>query len=122
MIILFSIEGFDKYKIDISGQVYRINKKGLRKIYGQTDSRGYIQICLYRDKQRYFYGHHRLVAQAFIPNPLNKDQVNHINGIKDDNRIENLEWMTCKENIYHGIKNGLLPQLTSNKKRDKTRL
>ena len=50
---------------------------------------------------------HRLIAQKYIPNPDNKRTVNHINGVKDDNRVENLEWNTYQENNQHAHDTGL---------------
>lgn len=73
----------------------------------RTLKTGYGQVCIWIGNSRRNFYVHRLVAITFIPNPENKPEVNHINGIKTDNRVENLEWNTRKENINHAWKNGL---------------
>lgn len=85
-----------KYQVSNMGNV-----KNLYKILKQQKNRGYLQVYLYKNYKRYTIWIHRLVANAFIPNPENKLEVNHINWIKDDNKLENLEWCTRFENMQH---------------------
>jgi len=68
------------------------------------DVYGYHTCSLSKEGKQVRVRIHRIVAQSFIPNPENKTQVNHKNGLKYDNSVENLEWNTCKENAVHSFK------------------
>lgn len=68
---------------------------------------GYCRMQLYKNKKGTMFNVHRIIAEVFIPNPEKKPFVNHINGNKQDNRVENLEWCTQSENIIHAFMNGL---------------
>lgn len=70
-------------------------------------SQGYSRLNLTINNKYKTHRVHRLIAEAFIENIDNKPYINHINGIKNDNRIENLEWCTAKDNIRHAFKTGL---------------
>ena len=89
----------------------RGNIKELRK-----SSRGYMRVTLYKESKPKEFFVHRLVAEAFIPNPENKPYVDHINTIRDDNRVENLRWVTNEENINNPLTKG---RIIDSKKGDK---
>ena len=102
------ISGFDgDYKISSFGRVWSKNKskdEGILKP-GREHS-GYLRVMLYRDGKIVACPLvHRLVAEGFIPNPDRKPQVNHIDEDKANNTVENLEWMTAKENANFGTRN-----------------
>ena len=73
----------------------------LKKTY--LNQNGYIYVMLCKNKRKLFFGIHRLIAKAFIPNPNNYTQIDHINGIRTDNRIENLKWSTYTMNNNNPI-------------------
>jgi hypothetical protein len=95
-----------RYGITADGQVWSYAQKKFRKL--QVGTRGYLQITLTNDEGKLVcHFVHRLVANSFIAPVENKNIINHKNGIKTDNRVENLEWCTQKENILHAWKTGL---------------
>lgn len=97
-----SVKNFPEYQIDTNGVVYGKNGKPLSY---SLNHRGYCIINFYVEHKRIGFAIHTLVATQFIPNddPLHKTQVNHKNGDKTKNNVENLEWTTPKENVEHSI-------------------
>ena len=74
-----------------------------QEIIGDKDKFGYRRIVLYKNKTKKRIVLHRLIAEVFIPNPDNKPEIDHINAIPDDNRVENLRWVTHTENMNNPI-------------------
>ncbi len=106
------------YQVSDFGRIKSLPKmwitgnKGTLRVKGETimklsiDSGGYCQVELSKYKQKNKFLVHRIVAQVFIDNPEGKGCVNHKNSIRNDNRVENLEWCTHSENTNHAISNG----------------
>ena len=92
------------YIVSNLGNVKSIKYRSDKLLKSRDSPKGYKRVVLWKGKQKRQYFIHRLVAQAFIPNPEGKPDVNHKNGDKGDNRVYNLEWVTKSENCRHRYK------------------
>ena len=98
------------YEVSNFGNIKSLgnNKEKCEKIMKGTIAKGYVRVTLRKNNIAKISLVHRLVARQFIPNLEKKEQVNHINGIKSDNNVDNLEWNTAFENMQHASCNNLL--------------
>ena len=99
------IKKYQNYEVSICGMVRNVNRKRILK--PSVSNVGYYYVNLYKNIKVKKHTIHRLVAEAYVDNVNNYKMVNHINGIKADNRIENLEWVTASQNIQHAFDTGL---------------
>jgi len=113
------VKGYEGcYEVSNTGKIMGIErmvvtKSGLRIIKSRLlkprlNNYGYMEVRLTKNGKTTTTFIHIIIARSFIPNPLNKLEINHVNGIKTDNRIENLEWCTHLENMQHASLTGLL--------------
>lgn len=104
------IAGYDgKYLVSEEGVVYSIRRQGSdgRIITQRPNTSGYMRVDLRKGKEKQSLLVHRIVAEAFIPNPENKKCVNHIDGNKNNNSFSNLEWCSHSENMKHAVAHNL---------------
>ncbi|MFZ4262947.1 HNH endonuclease [Sphingobacterium sp. HJSM2_6] len=107
---LFDIKGYTKYKVNTKGEVFRVKVNHFAKLKSYKVA-GYFAVSLSEGGKREIKHLHRILAETFIHNPLNKRCVNHIDGNRLNNNLINLEWVTHKENTKHAWKCGLFKKI-----------
>jgi hypothetical protein len=106
------VKGFqNRYLVSNTGDVYSITEDGIKQLSPGINAAGYYLVCLFDKGKPKMQAVHRLVGFAFIPNnrPSVKKVINHIDGIKTNNNVENLEWLTYSGNSQHALRTGLQP-------------
>lgn len=116
------INDYPNYMISSKGRIKSLNyhntgKEKLLNLYKKTG--GYLYVCLTKNKKHKWYRVHRLVAEAFIPNPHNLPEVNHKSEIKTQNNVDNLEWCNRKYNHNYGNINKKISNKLTNGKHSK---
>ena len=103
------IKGFEGlYEVSNTGKIRSLHFGKTRILSPGKDLQRYLHLVLCKDKVKKEFLVHRLVASAFIPNPNNKPEVNHIDGNKSNNNVDNLEWCTRECNMRHACHNGIM--------------
>lgn len=103
------IKGYSYYLVNTSGEVFSYKGGSRHQLKPYIDKDGYLIFRLSSDtNERKAYKAHRLVADTFIPNLENKPVVNHKDGVKNNNEVDNLEWVTHSENTKHAFDNNLI--------------
>lgn len=111
-----SVKDFEGlYEVSNLGRIRSIGYGEIKILKGRDDGAGYLKVALFKDKKRHEAKVHRLVCNAFIKNRDNRPFVNHKNLIRNDNRLENLEWCTHSENIKHAYNMGSLSGMKGSK-------
>lgn len=108
-------------EVSNEGRARSTLRGGWRLLKTQADSKGYQRFTVTIDGESRTYKLHREVAKAFIPNPNNLPQVNHKDGNKNNNCVDNLEWITNRDNAHHSIANGLWDSVIEGAKRENER-
>ena len=110
--MITKIKDFPNYGVDEDGNIYSFGRmfhrryRGTVKLNSRPNNKGYLVVHLYNEYGMSDKLVHRIVAETFIPNIDNKPEVNHIDGNKNNNSVNNLEWVTHKENVQNAIKRG----------------